>query len=211
VSAPVFILGTGGHARDVADVVAALGRRPVFVTHDPALREQWTGTDEIAIEAEVMTIGGCEFAMGIGENAARRRLAAKFPDLSFPTLIHPDTSFGRGQRSAVQACIGTLVFAGTRLGSNIRVGAFCTFNLNSTVSHDCEIGDFANLSPGVNVAGNVRIEDGAWIGTGVAINQGNDARKLTIGANTVIGSGAVVLHDCDAGSVYVGVPARKVR
>lgn len=110
-----------------------------------------------------------------------------------------------------QESVGTLVFAGVRMGSNVRVGAFCTFNLNSTVSHDCEIGDFANLSPGANVAGNVRIEEDAWIGTGVAVNQGSAYRKLTIGARAVIGSGAVVLGDCDPDGVYVGVPARKIR
>jgi acetyltransferase-like isoleucine patch superfamily enzyme len=34
---------------------------------------------------------------------------------------------------------------------------------------------------------------------------------LTIGADTIIGSGAVVVKDCEASSVYVGCPARKVR
>lgn len=208
---PIFILGTGGHARDVADVVAAIGRRPVFVTHDADIWERWTGADEIALETQIAGIVGAQFAMGIGDNSTRRRLAASFFGARFPALLHPDTSFGRKQRSVVQESVGTLVFAGVRMGSNVRMGAFCTFNLNSTVSHDCEIGDFANLSPGANVAGNVRIEEDAWIGTGVAINQGSDYRKLTIGARAVIGSGAVVLGDCDPGGVYVGVPARKIR
>jgi sugar O-acyltransferase (sialic acid O-acetyltransferase NeuD family) len=167
--------------------------------------------DEIALEAEVASIAEADFAMGIGDNSARRRVAAGFSGARFPAFIHPDTSFGRGQRLMAQESVGTLVFAGVRMGSNVRVGAFCTFNLNSTVSHDCEIGDFANLSPGANVAGNVRIEEDAWIGTGVAVNQGSAYRKLTIGARAVIGSGAVVLGDCDPDGVYVGVPARKIR
>lgn len=207
---PVFILGTGGHARDVADVVAAVGRRPVYVTHDAGIRERWTGADEIVLETQVAGIADAEFAIGIGDVSARKRLAASFSGARFPALLHPDTSFGRRQRSIVKDTVGTLVFAGVRMGSNVRVGAFCAFNLNSTVSHDCEIGDYANLSPGANVAGNVRIGEGAWIGIGAAINQGSDHRKLTIGARTVIGSGAVVVGDCEPDCVYVGVPARKV-
>lgn len=211
MSRRLFILGTSGHARDVAGVADALGWQPVFVTHDTNVRDKWTSSDEIEIESAVVDCPNAEFAMGIGDNSTRARLAVKYGGLRFPALIHPDTSFGRGQRSVVEAARGTIVFAGVRFTSNIRVGEFCTFNLNATVSHDCEIRDFANLSPGANVAGNVQVGRGAWIGIGAAVNQGSDERKLTIGDNTVIGSGAVVTGDCEPDSVYVGVPARKIR
>ena len=52
---------------------------------------------------------------------------------------------------------------------------------------------------------------GAWIGAGALINQGNYEAKTMIGENTMIGSGAVVVGDCEANSVYAGVPARKIR
>jgi sugar O-acyltransferase (sialic acid O-acetyltransferase NeuD family) len=211
VSEPLFILGTSGHAHDVASVADALGWRPVFVTHDAAERDGWRGADEIALETDIVNRPGAEFAMGIGDNGTRARVAAKYGGLRFPALIHPDSSFGRGQRAVIEAARGTIVFAGVRFTSNIRVGIFCTFNMNVTVSHDCDIGDFANLSPGANVAGNVRVGRGAWIGIGAAVNQGTDARKLTVGDNTIIGSGAVVIDDCEPDSVYVGVPARKIK
>ena len=174
---PLFILGTAGHARDVAGIAEALGWRPVFVTRDPVERDTWTGTDEIALEADVRDRADADFAMGIGDNAARMRTATAFDGRRFPALIHPDTSFGRGQRPVLEAARGTVVFAGVRFTGNIRVGIFCTFNLNATVSHDCEIGDFVNLSPGASVAGNVRIGQGGWIGIGASINQGNDSRS----------------------------------
>lgn len=211
MSNPVFILGTGGHARDISDIVAALGRRPIFVTRSLAERERWSGTDEIVLEDEIVSRPGADFAIGIGSNHVRAKIAATYTDIRFPALVHPDTSFGRGQRAALDAAIGTVVFAGVRLTGGIKVGAFCTLNLNVTVSHDCEIGDFVNLSPGANIAGNVRLGNGAWIGLGAVVNQGSDDRKVDIGDNTVIGSGAVVLGDCAADSVYVGVPARKIR
>jgi sugar O-acyltransferase (sialic acid O-acetyltransferase NeuD family) len=211
MSEPVFIFGTGGHARDVAEVVHAQGRTPVFVTRASYERDGWICADAIALEAEAVKIPGADFAIGIGDGRTRARLAQAHPDLRFPALIHPDTSFARGERAIVEATRGTVVFAGVRLMAGVGVGDFCAFNLNVTVSHDCEVGDFVNLSPGANIAGNVRIGEGAWIGIGAVVNQGTNARKLEIGADTIVGSGAVVLRDCAAQSVYVGNPARKIR
>ncbi|MFV0624700.1 hypothetical protein ACBY01_11935 [Sphingomonas sp. ac-8] len=208
---PVFIFGTGGHARDVAEVVRAIGRVPVFVTHDIAEIERWSGKDTICLETDAVATPTAEFAIGIGDGNVRARVAATYPQLRFPALIHPDTSFAEGQRALAEAATGTVVFAGVRIMAGVGIGRFCTLNLNATVSHDCEIDDFANLSPGANVAGNVRIGRGAWIGIGAIVNQGADAKKLEIGANTVVGSGAVVLRDCEPDSIYVGNPARKIR
>lgn len=211
MSRPVFIFGAGGHARDVAEVVHALNRTPVFVTRDPAERDGWTGVDAVALEAEAVRIANADFAIGIGDGGGRARVAHAYPGLRFPALVHPDTSFARGQQEVVAAARGTVVFAGVRLMAGVTVGAFCAFNLNVTVSHDCDVGDFVNLSPGANIAGNVRIGRGAWIGIGAVVNQGSDDRKLEIGAGTMIGSGAVVLKNCEPQSVYVGNPVRKIR
>lgn len=209
---PLFILGTGGHARDVAEIAHTCGWRPVFVTRDAAERERWSHADELVIESDVVERTSEAFALGIGENRARAAVAARLtPTLTFPSLIHPDTSLGRGQRAKIEAARGAVIFAGVRMSSNVAIGDFVTVNLNATLSHDVELGDFANLSPGANVVGNVRVETGAWIGVGAAVNQGDDDQKRVIGAWSIIGSGAVVIRDCEPNGVYVGAPARKIR
>lgn len=50
------------------------------------------------------------------------------------------------------------------------------------------------------------VGDGAWIGSGSTIMGG-----VTIGEGCVIGAGAIVTKDCDAHTLYVGVPARPLR
>lgn len=210
---PLFILGTGGQARDVADIADALGYRTVFVTRDPAVIESWTRDDEIVDEDTALArAAGEAFVVGVGDNRTRAAIAGRLRGtLRFPSLVHPDTSFGRGSRASVEAAAGTVVFAGARFTNNVAFGDFCIVNLAATVSHDVELGDFANLSPGASIAGNVRIGEGALIGVRAAVNQGNDTRKLEIGAWTAVGSGAAVIHDCEPNAVYVGVPARKIR
>jgi sugar O-acyltransferase (sialic acid O-acetyltransferase NeuD family) len=209
---PLFILGTGGQARDVAEIADVTGYRPVFVTRDARVIASWALTDEIAHEDEVVVRTSEMFAIGIGDNRVREKVAARLRGtLCFPALIHPDTSFGRGQWKRAAATEGSILFAGVRITANVHIGDFCIINVNATLSHDVELHDFASISPGANIAGNVRIGKGALIGIGAAVNQGDDTRKLEIGDWCVIGSGAVVTHDCASDSVYAGVPARKIQ
>lgn len=208
----LYILGASGHAFDVADVAAALGYRPIFVSNRREEIELWSHDDPIVDEAAALVGTDRCYAIGIGDNRARASIADRLRRYgSFPTLIHPDTSFGRGMREVADHAIGSVILAGARFTNNIVIGNFVTVNLGVTVSHDVELGDYANLSPGAHVAGNVQIGKGVWLGIGVAVNQGAPDRKRTIGAWTTIGSGAVITGDCEADSVYVGVPARKIR
>jgi maltose O-acetyltransferase len=52
----------------------------------------------------------------------------------------------------------------------------------------------------------ITVEDGVWLGGGVIVCPG-----VTIGENTVVGAGSVVVKDLPAGVLAVGNPARVVR
>lgn len=206
------IFGASGFAREVADIGADLGYEPVLIARDEAELAGWGFDVPIILEREMPADPEMVFAIGIGDNPARERVAARHAQhLRFPSLIHPSATFGRGQRAVVEAASGAIVCAGVRFTNNIRVGDFAIFNLNATIGHDVDIDSFVNIAPGVCVSGNVHIRTRCWIGTGAAINQGMPDAKLTIGAGTTIGSGAVVVRDCDEDAVYVGVPARRIK
>lgn len=209
---PLGIFGTSGFAREVGDIAGDLGLRAVYIARDRAEADAWRFPGEVVLESDVAALEDMPFAIGIGENAVRQKVSQRFAStLRFATLIHPSASFGAGQRARVEQQSGVIVCAGVRFTNNIRVGAFTVFNLNATIGHDCIVDDFANVSPGANLSGNVHVGARCWIGTNAAINQGNGERKLCIGADTVIGSGSVVVKDCDPGSVYVGIPAKKIK
>lgn len=190
--------------------------RTVFIARDEAEREAWAATGEVMLESEIRSGrggdgGGMQFAIGIGDPALRRQVAQRHADaLTFINLVHPSASFGRGQRALIDCQRGVTVCAGVRFMNMVRVGNFSVFSLNTTVGHDCIIDDFVTVAPGVNLSGHVHLGTGCWIGTGAAINQGTALAKLVIGPGTVIGSGAVVTRNCEAGAVYVGVPAKRI-
>jgi len=208
----IGIFGASGFAREVADVALELGHEIVYIGRDEADRDAWTFPGEVILEDDLDGRQDLEFAIGIGDNHARESVAGRYAGrLRFPTLIHPSASFGRHQRSRIAERSGVIVCAGVRFTNAIDVGDFCIFNLNATVGHDVVVEDFVNVAPGVAISGNVHLGRGVMVGTGAAINQGTPTVKLTVGANTQIGSGAVVTKDCDPDAVYVGIPARRIR
>ena len=111
-------------------------------------------------------------------------------------------------------------------GYNISIGERTFINFDCVLL-DCNlivIGNEVQLAPGVHVytathpldakqrrsgleyALPVVIGDGVWLGGGVIVCPG-----VTIGENTVVGAGAVVVKDLPANVIAVGNPARILR
>lgn len=112
------------------------------------------------------------------------------------------------QMDAIMLAEGACLSPFVTLTSNIRIGRFFHANLYSYVAHDCVIGDFVTLAPGVKCNGNVVIEDHAYIGTGAILKQGKPGEPLVIGRGAVVGMGAVVTKSVPPGVTVVGNPAR---
>jgi len=208
----IGIFGTSGMARETGDIAEALGLTPIYVTHDPIQREHWALTAELVLETDVERYNSLSFIIGIADPEIRKSIAQRFGhSLRFANLIHPTASFGNQQRQVLENSRGTIVAAGTRFTNGISVGEFCIFNQNTTIAHDSIIESFVHIAPGANVSGNVHIKEGCWVGAGAVINQGSELSKLKIGPKTTIASGAVVVSNCAAQSVYAGVPAQKIK
>lgn len=208
----IGIFGTSGMAREAGDIALDLGLEPVYVAFDQAEKDACSWPGEFILESDAEHYRDMGYVIGIGNNAIRQRIAQRNSGfLRFANLIHPSASFGRGQREQIELQQGIIVCAGVRFTNNIQIGNFCIFNLNSTISHDVIIEDYVYVAPGAHITGNIHIEARVWIGVGVAINQGNGSIRRRIGADATIGSGAVVLKDCEPNAIYAGVPARIIK
>lgn len=208
----IGIFGTSGMAREAGDIAWELGLEPVYVARDQAEIDACSFTGQVVFESDVDRYNDIGYVIGIGDNGIRQHISQRYAGrLRFTNLIHPSASFGKGQRELLEVKQGVIVCAGVRFTNNIQVGDFCIFNLNSTISHDVVIDECVYVAPGAHITGNVHIETRAWIGIGVTINQGTENLKRRIGADTTIGSGAVVVRDCEPNAIYVGIPARRIK
>ncbi len=207
----VAIFGTSGMAREAGDIAHATGWRPIYVARHRDEAGPDLSPDEVILEDECLRLQDVPFVIGVGDNAVRRRIAARFAgQLRFTNLVHPSATFGYRQRDVVDAAQGLIIAAGAHLTNRIALGDFTIVNQGVLIAHDVVVGAHVHLAPGCIVSGNVRIGDGCWIGAGAVINQGSPEAPMTIGPETVIGSGAAVIRPCEAGSVYAGVPARRI-
>jgi acetyltransferase EpsM len=211
MTAPLVVVGAGGHARVVADIVRLLGRYSIVGYLDdvnPGRRgTSWNGAtilgglDQLAtlrasgVQAAVVAIGDCE---------ARLRTAGRLADAGFdlPVFCHPHAV------AAADAEIdaGTVLVAGAVVNPGARVGAHVIVNTSASVDHDCVIGDGVHIACGARLGGGVQVGRGSWIGLSAAVKD-----HVRIGAGTVIGAGALVLDDVPDGVIAYGVPAKVIR
>lgn len=71
------------------------------------------------------------------------------------------------------------------------------------MEHDCVVGDFVNICPGVSMAGHTRIGRKSFIGIGSTVID-----DIKVGKEVVIGAGAAVIRDIPDYAAAVGVPAK---
>jgi UDP-perosamine 4-acetyltransferase len=209
----IVVVGAGGHAKVLADLIDADGRfRVAGATdsnpHGDAAKLSGLkilGTDKVL--PRLKSEGVRRAAVGVGASphtapraALRRellRLGFKLPALVHPrAIVSPLAELGDG----AQVMAGAIVNAGARLGAGSVV------NTGAIVEHDCAIGADAFVAPGAVLGGQVRLGAGAFVGLGAVVNPG-----LKIGTRAIVGSGAVVVKDVRAGATVVGVPARETK
>lgn len=98
---------------------------------------------------------------------------------------------------------GCILAPGAVLAPQAKLGNHVLCNYNSTVGHDTIIGDFSVISPNASVGGNCVLGKCVYVGSNASIRE-----KITIGDNSTVAMGAVVVKDIPANHIAVGVPAK---
>jgi UDP-perosamine 4-acetyltransferase len=210
---PVIVLGAGGHAKVVVDLLLKLGRT-VLAALEPASPAEPRWLLGVPVEGEEKTLAGlsadrAELALGIGMPpadpikglATRRALAARYQALGFrfPALIHPGAVIG----AECTLGDGAQVMAGTVLQAGGRVGAFAIINTGARVDHDCVLGEACHIAPGATLGGNVSVGTETLVGIGATVRQGTE-----IGQRVLIAGGAMVIDNVPDAARRAGVPAQ---
>lgn len=203
----LVILGAGGHGLVIADAASAAGDfRQILFLDDRYPNLKAAGDWEVRGRLEsIATFNSDEFgiAVGIGRNDRRMALLDELADAGWhvPTIIHPRATVS----PSAMLGHGTVVFANAVINPSCRIAEGCIVNTGATVDHECNLGRGVHVSPGVNIAGQVSVGDLAWLGIGSSVIQCRN-----IGARSIVGAGAVVVHDVPDDVTVVGVPAAPI-
>lgn len=123
----------------------------------------------------------------------------KLKGFGFTSLIHPSAQIF----PSASISTGSIVGAGTVISTKTNIGEHVIINRGCLIGHHVCIENYVTISPGVNIAGKVTIKECSYIGMGAIILDG-----ISVGANAVIGAGAVVTKDVPDNVQVMGIPAR---
>ena len=112
-----------------------------------------------------------------------------------PVHIGARTNFGCN-------CVVTSV-GGVRIGAEVLLAANCYIGGGRYHSDHAEV---SIMNQGLYSLGEVVIGDGVWLGSGATVLDG-----VRIGSRTVVGAGAVVIHDLPENVIAGGTPAKVLR
>jgi acetyltransferase EpsM len=198
----VVIYGGGGHAKALIELIEAGGSYHVAGVLDDNLAvgsKLFTvpvlGTGDLLLRLKAQGIGLVVNAVGgIGDITPRLRIYERIAaaGLKVPSVVHPRALIEKSARVAE----GAQVFFNAYIGSDTRTGFGCIINTGAILSHDCELGDYVNVSPGAILAGAVTVGERTLIGMGVTINLG-----VKVGSGVRIGNSAVIKNDVPDNSI----------
>lgn len=169
-------------------------------------RDNYSGPSTImgipVIKDSDFDVNKYQVVVAIGDPKIRKKIVERLPqETEYKTIIHPTAVISRW----VEIGEGSIITAGVILTCNIRIGSHAHLNLNTTIGHDCSIGDFFTTAPAANVSGNCTFEEGVYLGTSSSVKQG-----VSICKNVTIGMGGIVVKSITEEGVYIGSPVKKL-
>ena len=188
----MFIIGCGGHARSVANIVLENYPDTEITFIDDNAREEET----IMGFAVVKTMQPKHnIFVAIGDNYKRSQVARGkqlCSIISRTATVSPDAIIENG----------CFIGAGAHVGPFAHIGRGSIINTNAVVEHDVKIGNFCHLAPNVTVCGKSRLGNFVFLGAGSSVKDNIDiCRDVTVGA------GGVVVKSITRSGTYIGIPA----
>ncbi len=208
----IIIIGAGLHAGPVLELVQLSKHYTIagYIDNSSKLQNQKPrnipvlGDDSILNKLKNMGINAAVLGLGHEYSKTRKKIFRELKSLGldFPNFIHPQAVIS----NSVKLGQGIVAMAGAIANPNCNIEDICVLNTNSSLDHDCNLGENVFISPGVCLGGKVAVDDNTFIGIGSSIID-----KIKIGKNSYIGAGSVIVENMPDNVLVYGNPARVIK
>jgi sugar O-acyltransferase (sialic acid O-acetyltransferase NeuD family) len=207
----LIVIGGGGHSKVVISILKKLNRYEIMGYTDiedkgSILGIPYMGNDERLKELYVKeNVKNAVIAVGQITNVNKRiEIGRRLKSIGFslPSIVSPHAILSED----VIVSEGAVIMNGTVINPGTTIGAYSIINTMASIDHDCNIGNFVHIAPGVTLSGSVKVGNNVLIGTGAVV-----IHNKTIVEDCIVGAGAVVVVDCLEPGIYVGNPAGRIK
>lgn len=202
----LIVVGGGEFARVVIDAANAQGIWNIVGFVDPQPCRETAARfniERLGDDAALSRYPNAMCILGIGAvkvSPDRERLVARLGARRWATILHPSAVIS----ATATIDPGAVVLPGAVICTGATIGEHSIINIGTMIDHDVHVGKFVHVAPRAALGGGCRIEENAYIGMAAAIRD-----HVTVGANTLVGMGAVVSKQFRDGATLIGVPARE--
>lgn len=205
----IYIVGAGTYGEAMCELAEILGYT-INGFYDDDTSKQGLSIMDYPVIGKFSSLTDDEisenrYIVAIGNNDVRFRIMTRINGAKgiTPTLIHPTATISPSSDIGN----GVYIQANAYIWTKVRIGDFCIISPNVVIAHHSSIGQACLVSTLTGIGASITIENKVLIGMGSIIVTGISS----IGENSIVGAGAVVLKDVEKNSVYAGVPAKKIR
>jgi sugar O-acyltransferase (sialic acid O-acetyltransferase NeuD family) len=208
----MLVVGAKGFAKEILEEIRSLYPNDDLVFYDDVSKNipdelyasyKILNTREQA--KEYFSTTDKKFVLGIGNPLLRRKVTQQFIDLG-GVLIPLISNKSCVAKHDVQIGEGSTIMSFSVISNGSKIGKGCLLYFHSSITHDCVLGDFVEISPGAQILGRATVGDFSQVGSNAVILPG-----IKVGKNVIVGAGAVVTKDVPDNSVVVGVPAKIIK
>lgn len=200
----VIVLGAGGHAKVVIEILMSAGHQVSFCVGGEKSPKECLGVPVLQGDEHLFKLRDAGYSLifpAIGSNFVRQRAATHAVQLGF-TLVNAISPYAIVSPSLVLGK-GIAIMSGAVINAQCDIADLAIINTGATIDHDCHIGISVHVAPQCALAGNVKVGRGVFLGIGTVV-----IPDINIGNHSVIGAGSVVISDIPPSSTAVGNPAR---
>lgn len=203
----LIIIGAGGYSKSVLDSVDKNKIQMTGFIDEFSDKKEHLGYPVLANKfSDLKNPESYVYFIAVGNNINRKRWYDLLKSHNLEIINVIDNSAIVSPNAELSKEGGIFVGKRAIINSGAKIGYNCIINTGALVEHGCFVGNHVNVSTYSILNGDVKVQDGSFIGSSsVSIGQ------IEIGKWATVGAGAVVIRNVSSNTTVAGVPAKIIK